>query len=372
MIHSELTQQPAADRTPTGPHVRRLRRAESVLTDCLDRLDDVRSQLARRDLRCSERVRYRAKLFISIEDEDGSVAVHEARARDLSPSGIGLIVGQFIYPETLCRLNLVDTNGQSAPLRASVMHCRYIPGTACLYRLGLRFDRTLDPPRFAPTTVQRAILMIGSDNNTYRAVCEAVAPLQIRIPRIGDPGVALQRVGTQRDAAVLIDLDTRGINGMELAQEMRRRDALRAIAGLTADERDAVLRECLASGFDTVMHSPPSQSVIRAWVASLRDECRQDACGSAPELADALRGFVAALPPRVRELERALAETDLERMDSLARALRGEARVFELPLIVQRSEALERAIIDTRDPVAIRAALTPLLRACMAVRPAHG
>ena len=85
-----------------------------TVSRCLDRLDRQIRDPAGLDLRAAERLPYRVgRMTVDLTADDDAVVPYAAVSRNLSGTGIALLVGQFLWPGTACRLTLPSPYGSS-------------------------------------------------------------------------------------------------------------------------------------------------------------------------------------------------------------------------------------------------------------------
>ena len=110
---------------------RELRKDSFTVKAILDQLDRCAPQHHRANLRADDRYVYRPNpLTIELQDPTGTWAPYAAAARNISSSGLALLLGQFVYPGTSCRVHLVSLEKLRQTVAGRVMWCRYLPGTA--------------------------------------------------------------------------------------------------------------------------------------------------------------------------------------------------------------------------------------------------
>ncbi|MFQ6048217.1 MAG: hypothetical protein ACE5K7_02510 [Phycisphaerae bacterium] len=139
--------------------LRKAIRIKSRLTDAeidqlLDRLDF--DSLCRQRLlssrRKDKRYIYRARGVSIGLVQDGRDITLLACGRNLSTNGISFLHDGPIGPGTLCRVRMLDRQGQGHVAAGTVVHSR--PLQKQLYEVGVRFDQPIDVSLFLPTQQQ--------------------------------------------------------------------------------------------------------------------------------------------------------------------------------------------------------------------------
>ena len=126
-----------------------LRVTPDMLRNWLDRLDGDARPPRGLDIRASERLRYRSRgLTLEIPETGAPSTRHEVAGRNLSREGLGLLASRYVYPQTPCRITLIDAQARRWNIPARVARCRYVVGSGSLYDVGLTFDRPIEVEAF--------------------------------------------------------------------------------------------------------------------------------------------------------------------------------------------------------------------------------
>lgn len=64
------------------------------------------------------------------------------RCRNISPTGIGFLHGQFIYEKTPCEIILINSQQQGFQLHAKVVRCRFVEKH--VHEVGIQFAQPVD------------------------------------------------------------------------------------------------------------------------------------------------------------------------------------------------------------------------------------
>lgn len=129
-----------------------LRQPSEYVSQVLDKLDTNPPTGRVKPRRGTEREAYRAlPLEVEIlETSSRNWVSYLAAARNLSPTGIAFLIGQFVYPGTECRVYLVDRDNQRITHGGRIVRCRYLAGTARLHEVGVQFESPIDLTHYLP------------------------------------------------------------------------------------------------------------------------------------------------------------------------------------------------------------------------------
>ncbi len=92
-------------------------------------------------------------LVIHIAHPGGSEVIYRIRPRDLSELGMGFLHGNFIYPQSRCRFELIDMEGNACPIAGRIARCEHLSGR--VHDVGVEFDQPLEPARFKSIVIDQ-------------------------------------------------------------------------------------------------------------------------------------------------------------------------------------------------------------------------
>ncbi len=114
-----------------------------VITKFLDWLDETAPPTDEAEGRRSKRYRYRAGFEVELLLPSGRVR-HKVPSRNLNRHGASFLLGQFVYPGTICQIHLVNLKKQRQTVTARVVRCRYLEGSSTLHEVGVHFIEPID------------------------------------------------------------------------------------------------------------------------------------------------------------------------------------------------------------------------------------
>lgn len=73
---------------------------------------------------------------------DLSATTYLMKPYDISHTGISLLHGTFVYPDTPCLITLLTLDGETVQVRGTVVRCRLVSGR--VHELGVRFSESMN------------------------------------------------------------------------------------------------------------------------------------------------------------------------------------------------------------------------------------
>lgn len=347
---------------------RDLRKTGTQLSQLLNRLDQTSSVAASK--RVSERYTYRSRSVVTeVLEPTGAWSRYRTPTRNLSATGIGLLVGRFIYPNTRCRVHLVTIHHQPQVVSGMVAHCRYLSETATIHEVGVRFDEPIDIEFFHHEAVRSRLLLVGPDESARQFVRQLLRSSNLDIVEAATADEAREIAISSVVDLILIDLGLGDQDGLDFVQALRGEGYVRPIIAIAqhADAESATRR--FEAGYNAVLPRPLSREALQDMLLVFRDEPIISSLMDDPDLAALIDGFVAGLRQRVLHFERAFTARDLPSLESAARRLNGEAASYGFQVITDAAADLERAVRDKAPLPVLRHSLNALERLCLAARP---
>ncbi len=111
----------------------------------LGRLEGETRQSPIPDRRGARRFNYQHVPRIVVHLQDGRYGLENyfiMVPRNISETGIGLLHGQFIYPQTVCTIHHKTLGGKLAGVKGRVVYCRHVLGR--VHEVGVQFDEPVD------------------------------------------------------------------------------------------------------------------------------------------------------------------------------------------------------------------------------------
>ena len=285
-------------------------------------------------------------------------------SRNLSETGLCVIVDRFVYVGTRLSVGLPTIQNEIQVCRGTIDRCRYLPGSQQFYDVGIRFDQRIDPRHFQCSTPRPRILLIDDSAVMHALVLRILkhAGLDGEVAEDGDIGV--ERTLSGQYDVVLMDLDMPRVNGREATRTLREKNYLRPIIAATAAP-PLPPRKLLGAGFDGFLQKPYRPSDLTQAISAL---ITGDVTCSLParhaSLASATE-FVGKLAARVRDIREHLDSDRVPELDRIAGELAAEAPKLGFEPIAEAATQLSNCIKASQP---IEAAVGHLIRTCSAAR----
>lgn len=353
-----------------GPRQLERLRPERVRT-LLDRLDARTRPPGTMELRLSRRFAYRAPaLAVEFAGLDGISRRCPAASRNISRDGLGLLVGQFVYPGTPCDVALVSQHGRALPVRGRVVRCRYLVGSEALYDVGVRFERPVNVALFAPRAHGLHILLVHEDTALPHVIAGFLADQSVELTCATTAADALHTARGRTFDLLLLDLESAAFDGLAITQELRRAGYVEPIVGLAIEAGGALHARCVDAGCTGYLTKPITRDALRELVESLVAEPVISSVGHDPALIPLVDQFAGGLRERIRQMSRAFAHSDLSTVVQIVRGLRADAGSYGFEVISVAAANVQTLIASGAAGNEIQPALYDLIHLCLAARPA--
>lgn len=166
--------------------------ADREVETLIDRLDRAERRQKAVQTRAEPRVPFRrGGVVLSLEHPGQTSTLISVWTRNISRSGVGMLLGAFVHPGTRCEIELPRDDGGKQAVFGVVQWCRLIQGI--VHELGIKFEEELDLEQFINIAVLReyryeepvaAAAMAPADvTNTVQALLKEVDEL-IQLPRL--------------------------------------------------------------------------------------------------------------------------------------------------------------------------------------------
>ena len=355
---------------------RSLRQDRQTVDSVLDELDGREEGAAQRDdgkaARQYARRRYRLTIQAELEQPGGAVLRYAVPTRNLSRNGIGFLIGQFVYPNTICTVHLISPHNYSQKVSGRVVHCRYLVGTASLHEVGVRFYESIDVSMFEESTgsSERVRILVADDDPIVHPLIKLfLKDFKTDLTFVTDGEQAVNTALSGHYDLVLMDLEMPGLDGLAATRELRQRGYAGPIIAITATVGESSRKRCLEAGCTGFLAKPLSHEAIAQLVEGMVCEPLQSSLANQPEMHELIDQFIESLSGTVRDLETALDAADTATLERTARLLKGQGTVFGFAKISEAATELEEALMAGDEPPLIREKLDSLLKLCRAARP---
>lgn len=358
--------------SPSDAPERHVRPGAAQIEALLDELDRAGEPLDLKQERRSPRQSHRELVRVEFREPGHTTVRYAAYTRNISHSGVGLLVGQFVYPGTRCTVHLVTPGGEWQVVHGTVVRCRYLSGTQQLHEVGIKLDTTINLGAFAAEEDRqrkRRILLADDDVLIHKLVRSFLKVVNAEVTCVTNGAEAVK--ATENDAfdLVLMDLEMPEMDGYTAASTMRQRGYVQPIVAITACEGDDTRAACIKAGFDDYLTKPIVRETLIRLVTDVARPPLVSSLAEQADMAELINEFVAGLPEKIQKLKEAYAAQDYERLAMVVRQIKGQGSPCGFTLITELAAKAEAAIQNQANQVAIRDALNELIGWCLAAQP---
>ena len=317
--------------------------------------------------------RYRFRLTIKAEfvQPGGQILHYSAAARNISRNGIGLLIGQFIYPKSRCTIHLVSPHNYSQTVSGQVVRCAYLSGTGTLHEVGVKFDEPIDVTAFqerSDTRGQARVLMADDDPSMHKLVQVFLKDLAVELTSVHNGNEAVDAGLSGHHDLILMDMEMPELDGLAATRELRSRGYVQPIVAMTAMHGDKARSMCLEAGCTTYIAKPVQRDVLTRLVHGVMYEPLESSFASDPEMAEMINHFVSGLPQTIKELQKAFDAEGTDALELTIRHLKGQGASFGFDVITETATELESAIQSGAEPAVVREGINELVKWCRAAR----
>ncbi|MBL8878692.1 MAG: response regulator [Phycisphaerales bacterium] len=348
----------------------RLRHAPEVVRGVVESMDTAAAATAgdpeKREL---NRFRYRVReLFVDIQQTPGVWKRFAVPTRNLSASGLSLIVGHFIYPRTRVRIHLISIYNHHTVQHGVVTRCRYVPATAGLHEVGVKFDADVDVGMFYAGVAPAKLLVVDSSPRMQKLMRAMLPEEAAQISGIREVDNITSRMQAMQFDLALVNADMEGLDAAFLARELRESGCVAPLVGYSASEQDELKQQCLDAGFDIWLMTPITRNTLSTVVSSLKNEPVISSLIHQHDMFEMIDQFAAAARNRAKEIQKLATQLDVPTLQRLVTALRNDADVAGFESIARMCDQVCELLTDSPDRGALRLKVNQLTRMCNAVR----
>lgn len=295
----------------------------------------------RRHKRCE----YRAgEIAMMVQHPGGGSGRFLVCTRNISVSGLSIIHGGYLHPNTECRLLLARADGSPMALSAVVMHCRHIG--LHHHEIGLRFLEEINPYEILSEeqideaggslsgrelpTLGGSVLLVDGSTTDRRLLAHHLKATGVAITATATPGAALDAVRKNDFGIILCDINLKEQESSRMIKQMRSFSVTCPIIVITADNDLKHLLDARAAGANEIIGKPYSPEALITVIAEwLEQTTIEDPIYSSleddPGMTEMIVDFIEQARRLTRKLERAAEAEDQCAVRELCLAIQGSA-----------------------------------------------
>lgn len=347
--------------------VRSVRLSDEEVAALLNALDD-RNEPTQDEHRSHERFSYRVKGCVIHMQQPGDAgrSAFLVPTRNLSAQGLAFLHGGFVHENTRVVVQLISRYGSWENVVATVLACRHVQGP--IHEIRIRFDRTIDPGLFCADAVKVRVLLVEDDPSQVAIVKHMLTKLYATIDVACDGVQAVEKASSQIFDVLFMDMDMPVLDGFEATRQLRARGYTGHIIAMTGMSESEDRVRCLEAGCDQYVAKPIRLENIAGVLESFKKEPLISSLANDPSLTSLIDDFVAGLPKMLGSIEAAFAGEELERLESLARLVKGSSGTYGFEPISTAAAALEKAVHAGGDTEELQEAVASLAQWCRLAR----
>ncbi|MBL8879639.1 MAG: PilZ domain-containing protein [Phycisphaerales bacterium] len=321
--------------------------------------------------RITDRHTYRVReLTVEFIFPDGSYAQSNCPSRNISGSGIGILSDAFYYPNTPCRVHLVTLQNQRFVVNGRVARCRYLPGSAGLHEVGIRFERRID------------VALFNRQGPRLRMLIGEADPIMQRLLKTLSRAVCREYLITQTVEEFVLALNaadfdvalfSKGLppgNVLEEVVKVRSAGCATAIVAMSGEEDPVPVDDCYAAGCSAFVPKPLTKEGIAIMAqAAVRDPVISSASGLPGADTKLIDEFASGLEAHIREWEKCFAERNWAQLRNHMTCIALEANAASFEIIENAAQAVSAKLQGDVSAADMRPAFNELARLCHAARP---
>jgi CheY-like chemotaxis protein len=318
-----------------------------------------------------ERYPYRVPaLRVEFQLADGGAARYVAPGRNIGPDGISFLVGNLVYPDSVCKVHLITTHNHWHSVTGKVVRCRYISGTGSVYEADVRFQQPIDLALFVAQALRVRVLLVDDSPTARTLLTQMLKGVSADVVACENGREAIEKALSQHFDVVLMDMEMPVLDGFATTRTLRAKRYAQPIVAVTGLTAPGDRERCLQAGCDDYLTKPPDRDAIADLIDRLRPEplCSSVAIDH-PGIASAIEQFVRDLRLRAQRVQQAYADADLATIEREARAMKAEAPGYGFEPIGSVAAELEDAVRRNLPAPDIYVKLGKLVRLCCVARP---
>ncbi|GAF81553.1 unnamed protein product, partial [marine sediment metagenome] len=295
---------------------------------------------------------------------------HLVRTRNLSRGGMSFLLGGFVHNNTRCTVLLATPHRALDDMCGTVVRCRYIEGN--LHEVGVRFDQNIDPAAYCRAAVHARVLLAEDDPAVARLVVFHLEKLNARVDHAENGREAIDKAMQNAYDVILMDMDMPVIDGFGALRELRGGGYTGMIVAATGMTQPGDRERCLSAGCDGYIAKPYQRRELCDLLESLRDEPLFSRFRNDPSMIGIIDAFVVELPAKIRALQEAVVQRDVNRLQHLTRALKGEGSSYGFDVITEAAARIEKALIEGFSLEDVSKDTAELVKLCRQARSSAG
>ncbi len=349
--------------------VRTIRLCDDRVTEILNELDAAGTEWeSANGGQRSPRYQYRIKALVVHMQQPGfsSAVPYLVPGRSISDEDLTFLHGGFVHPGTRCLVQLITSYGTWNNVNGSVTRCELVEGS--IHEVVVRFDHAVDPEVYSPEAVSTRVLLVDDDPTIVRLVKFHLGKLNAVTDLAENGEEAIEMALRRPYDLILMDVEMPVMDGFEATKQLRERGYTGAIVAATALTKPEDAAHCLDMGCDKYLPKPFSRDGLSAILDSLRQEPLFSTFHDDVSMVPLVREFASELPTRIRLMEEAILNDDVETVKDLARSLKAGGTSYGFEVITEVADVIEKGVFNRAPLSELKLDVDKLSRLCFQVR----
>ncbi|MEQ9616974.1 MAG: response regulator [Phycisphaerales bacterium] len=352
-------------------------------------LEDIRSgehKAGADDKREADRVWLNQRILVSFQGKHSNADQYEAYARNISPSGISLVHGVYVYPETPCTITIHTRTGEQQCLSGTVTRCRHITGM--LHEIGAKFDSEIEIEEFVESaavvaTGPQATGDLSKCVGTILIVDDNLADQRLIQHLLSKSSLEFLLAETAEEAlgflvdfptVIICDINLPDMSGFELVPKMRNAGYAGPVIMETGEEDSELKEKAMQIGaMDLIVKPCPPTDLRTAVAKALALVDSSPLHGSAPIVSTAdmnempvelIQDYIEDLSGIADDIEGVIDSIDKKVLRDRAINVKSSALGYGFAPLMHAASTLVKVIDQDADESKVKDAARVLLSTC--------
>ncbi len=340
---------------------------DNEIETLLDRLDTA-EEGSRATRRSTQRYPLRLKgCVVHIQQPgDASSSAYLVHTRNIGKNGLAFLHGGFVHAGTKIVIQLVSTRGSWIDVEGEVVHCRYLERR--VHEIGARFYKSIQPSDYTSAAIQYHILLAEDDESIARLAMFHLDQLNADVDLAENGQVMLNKGSKRPYDLILCDMEMPVMDGFEAVKSLRDRGYTGKIVAATALTSPEDKQKCLEAGCDAFVAKPYMREDLEDLIKGIKEEPLISSFQTNESMVPLIKGFIDSIPEKLREIEEAVMNNELEKLAKAARSLKAEGSSFGFDPITSAATELEKVLRDAKEASSLSVYIGKVTKLCMLAR----
>lgn len=287
--------------------------------------------------------------------------------RDLSRWGASVLHGRYVYPGTLCELQIKKLDDTWHTRKGEVRHIRHVQGM--IHNLGIQFEEPIDLGEFVNLSPEeenkhlqeladdmpegestlvksltQRVLIVDDFASDRKLLCHWLNKGGMQVASAHDIRSACEQMGAEEFDLVVVDARLGNEQGASLVEKLRISQFVAPILGVSADDTGEAEQDMLAAGANAFLAKPfkSEQLVEMAYrLIGMNNHADSEPIFSTynddQDMRPLLTAFTRGLAKHIDELQSANSKNDYDTLMDIARTLKGAGSGYGLDDITNQA-----------------------------------